>query len=121
MISPIDSKSKYRYYSQETLIRLKLIENMKKQRFTLEEIKERLNIVDETLLNYDDDKMIVDIDLLKGQVKRLESQLTQLQNVLTNSDLNKTPIATKQAAVQGMALVQSLVLYIEELASLLHP
>jgi len=47
LLSPIRSESNYRYYSDETLLRLKIIEVMKAQRFTLEEIKEQLNLFEE--------------------------------------------------------------------------
>ncbi|OPX85950.1 MAG: Mercuric resistance operon regulatory protein [Pelotomaculum sp. PtaB.Bin013] len=50
LLEPVRSARNYRYYTEEALIRLKLIEGLKEKRLTLEEIKERLNLLDGNLL-----------------------------------------------------------------------
>jgi len=114
LLTPLPSEKKYRYYSEETLARLKLIESMKKQRFTLEEIKQQLD-----LLDVEKADSSASLHLLKGQMKQLEGQLVQLQEAMVNLDPNKSTAATKQLLFQGMTLVQSLMLYLEEITSLL--
>jgi len=119
LIAPVETTKKCRYYSEETLLRLNLIEDRKKQRFSLEEIKQQLDFIDSNLQNIDEDnKILSNIGYLKEQVKRLEKQLSELQTTIMSSDFKKIPTAT---AAQGLALVQSLVLSIEKLKSLLHP
>lgn len=102
------------------MVRLKLIESMKKQRFTLEEIRQQLNLLDGNLeeMSGADSGQYNNLDYLKGQIKQLESQLTQLQKAMSNLDPNRTTLATKQVLFQGITLVQSLIIYIDDLTSL---
>lgn len=120
LITPVQCAKKYRYYSEETLARLRLIESMKKQRFTLEEIKQQLDLLDSNLgeAGRADSGDTSNLDYLKGQINQLENQLAQLQKAMANLDPNRTTVATKQVLFQGMTLVQSLMIYIDDLTSL---
>ena len=120
LIVPVQCAKKYRYYSEETLARLRLVESMKKQRFTLEEIKKQLDLLDSNLRETGraDSDEANNLDCLKGQIKQLENQLAELQKAMANLDPNKTTVATKQVLFQGMTLVQSLMVYIDDLTSL---
>lgn len=123
LLKPIRSESNYRYYSGETLIRLKLIEGMKEKRLTLDEIKERLGLLDNNPLEVDeeDKSRSINIDFLKEQVKKLEDQLAQLQPAVASLGSNQAALLTKKMLLQSMVLVQSLMLYINELAPEIAP
>ncbi|GAB6157264.1 MerR family transcriptional regulator [Desulfotomaculum varum] len=116
LLKPLRSESHYRYYTQDTLWRLKLIEGMKKQRYTLEEIKQ-------TLDNWDNGKLlpetgcqrVVNINFLKEQFRMLEGQLAQLQLLVNSKDVNnQAALITKQVVMQSMAVIQSLIIFFNE-------
>ncbi|MEW6064947.1 MerR family transcriptional regulator [Desulforamulus profundi] len=118
LLKPARWESKYRYYSQDSLLRLKLIESMKNQRLTLDEIKERIEALDYALSRgtKQSQRRSLDIDYLKGQFKQLETQLAQLQPMVSNMDANQAAVATKQVLMQSMTVIQSLLLYINEVS-----
>nr|WP_048817805.1 MerR family transcriptional regulator [Desulforamulus hydrothermalis] len=115
LLKPLRSESHYRYYTKDTLWRLKIIEGMKKQRYTLEEIKQ-------TLDNWDNGKLLpesryqtaVNINFLKEQFSMLEGQLAQLQPLVNSKDVNQAALITKQVVMQSMAVIQSLIIYFNE-------
>ncbi|WP_235695501.1 hypothetical protein [Desulforamulus hydrothermalis] len=88
---------------------------MKKQRYTLEEIKQ-------TLDNWDNGKLLpesryqtaVNINFLKEQFSMLEGQLAQLQPLVNSKDVNQAALITKQVVMQSMAVIQSLIIYFNE-------
>jgi hypothetical protein len=45
LLQPIRSENNYRYYTRHTLARLKIIEALKAQRFTLDEIREQIALL----------------------------------------------------------------------------
>ncbi len=111
LLSPLRSESNYRYYTQEALLRLKLIESMKEKRLTLEEIRKRLSLLDSNQV----DKESISIDFIKNQLKQLEEQIIQLRPAasgLENSQANQLT----QVLLQSMALINSIMLYINEIA-----
>jgi DNA-binding transcriptional MerR regulator len=118
LLKPVRSENNYRYYTDESLVRLHIIEGMKANRFTLEEIREQLERLDdhsqaETDGNITDN--VVNIDVLRNQLKQLEKQLLQLQPALAGLDAQKAAALRNRIMVQSMALVQSLLLYINEI------
>jgi Predicted transcriptional regulators len=121
LLSPVRSESKYRYYSQDALVRLKLIEGMKTQRLTLEEIKERLNLLDGDLPETGKDirRGTINADFIKEQLKQLESQLAQLQPAVAGLDARQTAVLSKQILLQSMALVQTLIIYIHDITPMM--
>lgn len=121
LLKPIRSETNYRYYSQETLIRLKIIEGLKKQRFTLDEIKERLSFLDgnQNEREAKNEKDAISLDFLREQIKQLENQLVQLQPMVTNMEPNQAAIVTKQVLLQSMTFIQSLIFYLNEITPLL--
>lgn len=121
LLSTVRSENNYRYYSHEDLIRLKLIESMKMQRYTLEEIKEILNFLD---VNQEREgknikKGAVNIDFLKEQLKQLEVQLSQLQPATANLDANQASLLSKQIFLKSMTLMQAMIMYINEIAPMI--
>jgi len=115
LLKPLRSESHYRYYTEESLWRLKLIEGMKKQRYTLEEIKQRLDLLESGNQPKETKHQgTLDINFLKEQFKMLEGQLAQLQPLVNSTDVNQAALITKQVVMQSMAVIQSLILYINE-------
>ncbi|MCG8400518.1 MAG: MerR family transcriptional regulator [Firmicutes bacterium] len=117
LLRPVRSASNYRYYTDETLMRLKVIETMKIGRFTLEEIKEQLNAWDSFRLTAAGgvaEREKISVEGLRRQLKQLESQLAQLQSDGTTV-VDAAKLRTK-ITVQSMALFQSLALYINEVS-----
>ncbi|WP_082788998.1 MerR family transcriptional regulator [Desulfolucanica intricata] len=119
LLKPVPSDTKYRYYCDEALIRLRLIDGLKKQRLTLEEIKERLNLLDNLPIHDINEfkSESVSITFIKEQIIYLEDRLTELQPALANLGPGQTAL-TKQMLLQSMTLVQTLILYINQIASM---
>lgn len=117
LLKPVRSESNYRYYTQDALVRLKIIEVMKSERFTLDEIKDRFNVLDESAPPMKKEKhgQAVTLDNLFQEFKELERQLMQLQPNLKNMDANQASLLTKQVMLRSMSLMQALVIYISEL------
>lgn len=94
---------------------------MKNQRFTLDEIRERLKAIDGYISGYEKNqpgvKGPVTLDSLVEEFKELEKQLIQLQPMIKNLDTSQASLVTKQVLVQSMSLMQTLVLYISALSS----
>ncbi|MFZ5639087.1 MAG: MerR family transcriptional regulator [Bacillota bacterium] len=121
LLRPVRSESNYRYYSEDTIVRLRIIENMKENRFTLDEIKEQFAILDDRLSQakkYNEGGML-NTGFLINQVKLLENQITQLQPVLANIDSGQVALSVKQKLFHSIALLQAILIYIDEIASLM--
>lgn len=111
LLNPLRSESNYRYYSQESLFRLKLIQSMKEKRFTLEEIRTRLSLLDSNQVDQEN----ISIDFIRKQLKQLEEQIIQLQpstSLLEKSQANQFT----QVLGQSMVLMSSIMLYVHEIA-----
>lgn len=119
LLKPVRAESNYRYYSEESLVRLKFIEDLKSKRFTLEEIKEQLSLLDNKLsqVKQENEGVMINTDLIINQVKQLENQIIQLQPMLINMESNQVTLSAKQKMLQSMALIQALLLYINEITS----
>lgn len=119
LLEPVRSESNYRFYTDKSLLRLKIIEVLKANRFTLEEIKLQLSQLNgEPALPHDNSKCAVTIDLLKNQFKQIESQLVQLQPAAAAGlDAEQTVQMRNKIMVQSIVLVQSLLIYLNEITS----
>ncbi len=91
---------------------------MKNQRLTLDEIKERLGDLPGIL----QPKVVIgqppslDLQFLKEQFKQLENQLAELQPLVSDMESSQAAVATRQVLMRSMALMQSLILYLGEVA-----
>lgn len=123
LLFPVRSESNYRFFPEETLKRLKLIESMKKKRLTLEEIRERLILLDGNVQNVTLQNKSTNVDYLKKQVKELESQIERLQTALISMEPKQAALLTIKILIQSITLMQSLMLYVNELSPeiTLHP
>ncbi|WP_238456460.1 MerR family transcriptional regulator [Desulfotruncus arcticus] len=121
LLEPVRSESNYRFYTDKSLLQLKIIEVLKTNRLTLEEIKLHLSqLNEEPSLSHDsgNGNCSVTIDLLKKQFKQIESQLAQLQPAAAASlDANQAVQIRNKIMVQGITLVQSLLVYLNEVTS----
>ncbi|MDO7787653.1 MerR family transcriptional regulator [Desulforamulus aquiferis] len=118
LLKPVRSESNYRYYTQDALVRLKFIEIMKNQRFTLDEIKARFSFFDITSPQAGKSKSqvkTVTLDVLVQEFKELEKQLEQLKPSLKDMDADQASMVTKQVMLRTMSLMQAMILYISEL------
>ncbi|MBE3588778.1 MAG: MerR family transcriptional regulator [Thermoanaerobacteraceae bacterium] len=122
LLKPVRSETNYRYYSQETLYRLKIIEDMKRQRFTLEEIKEQMDLLDDRLfaMGREREDGMPGAGFLKAQLKELENQLDQLHSMMANPDISgQGALTLRQVLIRNLALIQALLLYVNEIMPLL--
>ncbi len=103
------SNNNYRYYNEETLADLKLIEQCQQMNMTLHEIKDRL-----ILLKSEQ----VDQSLLENQVKHIRNEMKHLHNELhevlqamdTLGDEDRKRML-KQVSPQALALFQTLMVF----------
>ncbi len=119
LLRPLRSDNNYRYYTGDTLVRMKLIETMKLGRFTLEEIKDYLDCWDKACLPEETRTLEagkINVDVLRMQLKQLESQLVQLQSG-GSAAMDEAGVAQlrNRIMVQSMALFQSLMIYLNEI------
>jgi len=97
-----------------------MIEALKMKRLTLEEIREELSFLDDAgkqkvdkAINQDTG---VSINSVRKQIKQLEDQLAQLQPVAPGNKDQAVQLKNN-IMLQSLALVQSLMLYINEITS----
>lgn len=118
LLKPDRSESGYRYYTEDCLLLLKLIESMKNQRLTLDEIKGSIGDLTGTLLRQGviGKPQGLDLQFLKQQFKLLENQMAELQPLVSNMESGQGVVATRVLLMQSIALMQSLILYLSEVA-----
>ena len=103
------SRNNYRYYHEEALADLKLIEQCQQMKMTLHEIKDRMillksNQVDQSVL----EKQVKHI---RNEMKHLHHELhevLQAMNTLGDEDRNRM---LKQVSPQALALFQTLMVF----------
>lgn len=98
MLTPHRTETNYRYYSEDSLERLKLIELYKSEKLTLEEIRERLQILDEQKLPITD--LSQKMHEIHEQLHSLENNLLELKPLLPKLNEDQIKPLTKQMFVQ---------------------
>ncbi len=117
LLQPIRSENNYRYYTKHTLARLKIIETLKAQRFTLNEIREQITLLVQEQAMHSDSQ--INIEHIREQLKQLEEQLIRLQPTATSSlDSGQVAVLSKQVMVRGMAIMNALIIYVSEINGL---
>lgn len=121
LLQPDRADSGYRIYTNDCLLRLKLIESMKQQRLTLDEIKVRIKALEGALQTNGvaPGSRGLDLQFIREQFKQLEQQLTQLQPGVANMEAGQAAMASRQVLLQSLALMQSLMMYLSEVAPFL--
>ncbi len=106
LLEPVRSETNYRYYPEESIERLRLIDALKKQHLTLEEIKERLQIIQ----NQPDaaDEIVDKIEHLQEEMKHIQEELLELKPLLKQLNEQQIKLMTKPLAQQGYALLHTL-------------
>lgn len=116
LLKPVRLENNYRYYTKHTLARLKVIETLKAQRFTLEEIKEQISFLEQEQDGHADNR--INIDFIREQIKQLEDQLIRLQPAAEGLDAGQAAVLSRQVMVRGITVMNALIIYINEMFAL---
>ncbi|WP_161493893.1 MerR family transcriptional regulator [Virgibacillus necropolis] len=101
------SSNEYRYYDEEAVIRLKLIKLYKQEKLTLNEIKERFELM-EDVESYDNKVVFEKIHALQSELKDIEDAILQLKPHLDQLDKNQLNSLGKLINLQGVSLAQTI-------------
>lgn len=103
------TNTNYRLYSDETLLRLKRIEILKKEKYTLEEIKGLLNRWDHVT----DDKIVSEkLTSLQVRLQQVEREIKELNPMLEQLKPNQARHLLKNISPQTAACIEALLLLI---------
>jgi MerR family copper efflux transcriptional regulator len=99
-------QSNYRYYTEESLQRLKLIVFYKKGKMTLEEIRERLEWLDENRIPAKEafEKM----NEICHKIHQLEENILELTPILSKLNEKQYRLLTQKVSVQCTSLIHTL-------------
>ncbi|MGE7760968.1 MerR family transcriptional regulator [Peribacillus sp. NPDC097895] len=95
--------SRYRYYTEDALNRLQMINLYKEQNMPLTEIKERLLVWSDT--NVDSKQVLLLVDKISTDLKELENELLELKPLLDQLDEQQLTYAAQQLSVRGGSLL----------------
>jgi MerR family copper efflux transcriptional regulator len=101
------SDKNYRFYSVETLTRLKRIEIMKKEKYTLEEIKESLVQLDKVSPN---DRVTDKLTTLQLHLHQLEKEVKELRPLIEKLKPKQAKNAFKFITPQSAACIEALLI-----------
>jgi MerR family copper efflux transcriptional regulator len=101
------SDKNYRYYSNETLTRLKRIESMKKEKYTLEEIKSAFEQWDKVS---HDGQVTEKLSALQLHLHQLEKEVKELSPLFDHLKPNQIKQAFKLITPQSAACIEALLL-----------
>ncbi|WP_409305892.1 MerR family transcriptional regulator [Peribacillus sp. SCS-155] len=93
------SASNYRYYTQDSVEKLRFIEQCKQSHLSLEEIKEKLI-----------DHRKADAQEVTIKIQDLEQQLSDVLTLLKENKITKDDLRTKYLSPEGLSLLHSLLL-----------
>ncbi|CAM3417988.1 MULTISPECIES: MerR family transcriptional regulator [Saccharibacillus] len=106
LICPQDrSMTNYRLYGPETLLRLTRIHELKNEKFTLEEIREKL---DKWSQATEDDRVSEKLTLLESHLAQVEKELKELQPMLQDLDPAQARKTFSQLVPQGIACMEAI-------------
>jgi len=112
LLTPHRTETNYRYYSEDSLERLKLVELYKSEKLTLEEIRERLQILDEHKLPLTD--ISQKMHEIHEELHSLEKHLLELKPFLSMLNENQIKPLTKQMFAQYAAIFHMLSILLGE-------
>ncbi|PYI56454.1 MerR family transcriptional regulator [Paenibacillus flagellatus] len=108
LISPEKrSQTNYRLYTDETLAQLKRIESLKKEKYTLEEIKESLDKWNKVSR---DEVVTEKLTSLQLHLRQLEREVKELSPLLEDMKPKQAKYAFKTLATQSAACIEALLL-----------
>lgn len=116
LISPEKrTKKNYRLYSNETLRTLERINQLKQEKYTLEEIKERL---DRWKSVSNDSEMTEKLTKLEIQMKQLERDVKELNPLLSELKPNQAREALANILPKGAACIESIQILLSHFTSM---
>ncbi|MDF2668258.1 MAG: MerR family transcriptional regulator [Paenibacillus sp.] len=101
------SVKNYRLYSDETVARLKRIEDMKKEKYTLEEIKESLNMWQKVSRS---EVVTEKLTSLQLHLEQLEREVKEISPLLSQMKPKQASNAFNNLATQSAACIEALLL-----------
>ncbi len=112
LLTPSRTETNYRYYSEESLERLKLINLYKNEKLTLGEIRERFQILDEQRVSIADLAQIM--HEIREQLHSLQDNLLELKPLLSKLNEKQKKVLTKQMFMQYTSLFSTLSILLGE-------
>ncbi|MDW7616941.1 MerR family transcriptional regulator [Peribacillus simplex] len=109
MLSYEKTGSRYRYYTEDALNRLQMINRYKEQNMPLTEIKERLLVWSE--FTVDSEQVLLMVDKISTDIKGLENELLELKPLLEQLDERQLTYAAKQLSVRGSSLLSIIAMF----------
>jgi MerR family transcriptional regulator, copper efflux regulator len=101
--------SNYRLYSDETLARLKRIEAMKKEKYTLEEIKESFEQWGKVSR---DEQVTEKLTLLQLRMQQLEKDVKELQPMIGGLKPTQSKALFQNLTAQSAACIEALLFFL---------
>ncbi|WP_270170128.1 MerR family transcriptional regulator [Paenibacillus sp. SYP-B4298] len=101
------SPKNYRLYSSETLLRLKRIEQMKQEKLTLDEIKDRLDQWNKVTAEEQVTRKLTDLQL---HMQKLEREVKELEPVIERLKPQQVKHLTNKLMPQTAACIEALML-----------
>ncbi|GAB7387821.1 MerR family transcriptional regulator [Bacillaceae bacterium] len=117
LLKPERSECNYRYYSPEALQKLKLIEAMKKEKLTLEEIRQRFELMEKSEPEIQD--VLQKVQQLEKKMKQLEEEVLKLKPALAKLNGNESKALRQQLSTRCASFVQTLLILFGEQPPLL--
>lgn len=112
LLTTIRSQANYRYYSEDTLDRIKLIQLFKAEKLSLDEIRERLGRLDERQVSAAD--ALQKIQEISNKLSVMENDLLELKPLLSTLDDKQLKFVTRKVSVQFTSLFHTLILLFGE-------
>lgn len=108
ILNPQRSESNYRYYGEECLKILDLVEQYKKRNFPLNEIKERVEIYKTE--KFEETKVMKHVQQLSDIMNDLESEIREIRPMLENLDKHQQKQLTERISPKSVALARTLMM-----------
>ncbi|PFA67049.1 MerR family transcriptional regulator [Bacillus sp. AFS015802] len=103
------SKNNYRYYHEETLADLKLIEQCQQMNMTLNEIKDRMILLKSKQV--DQSVLEKQVKHIRNEMKHLHNELHEVLHALDTLGDEERRRMLKQVSPQALALFQTLMVF----------
>jgi DNA-binding transcriptional MerR regulator len=105
------SKNNYRLYSDETLTRLKRIEQMKREKYTLDEIKQVLNDLDKMSK---EEQVTEKLTALQLHLMQLEKEAKEISPLLKEMKPKQIKYVYKHLTPRAAACIEALLVLIDK-------
>ena len=103
------SHNNYRYYHEESLADLKLIEQCQQMKMTLHEIKDRMNLLKSEQV--DQSALEKQVKHIRNEMKHLHKELDEVLQAMDALGDDDRRRMLKQVSPQALALFQSLMVF----------